>query len=91
MRVLVSSTAGHGHAFPMVPLARALLAAGHTVLWATNGGAVDLVGGAGIDVVESGLRRQALHEQGDRVRAEAGQLRPQDRAAYVFPTIAGRR
>jgi UDP:flavonoid glycosyltransferase YjiC (YdhE family) len=32
MRVLVSSTAGAGHFSPLVPMARACLAAGHDVL-----------------------------------------------------------
>src|SRR5882724_7335882 len=89
MRVLLSSTGGHGHVFPMIPLAQAFLAAGHTVLWATNGGAVDLVGAAGIDVVEAGLRRQALLEHQQVLQATAAQLRPQDRAAYMFPTMFG--
>ena len=89
MRVLISSTAGHGHVFPMIPLARAFLAAGHTVLWATNGGAVDLVGAAGIDAVETGLRPQALREQQRAHRVAAEQARPQDRAALTFPSMFG--
>ncbi len=34
MRILVTTTPGHGHVHPMVPLVRALAARGHQVTWA---------------------------------------------------------
>ncbi|RBM23382.1 glycosyltransferase [Prauserella sp. PE36] len=53
MRVLLVSAPLLGHAFPLVPLARALRAAGHDVLVATGGPAL-AVRDAGIDVAEVG-------------------------------------
>ena len=43
MRVLLSSTWGYGHVFPMVPLAQACLAAGHDVLWVASEAAGPLI------------------------------------------------
>lgn len=51
MRVLFLSTPQLSHALPMVPLARALRAAGHTVLVATSGPAL-AVGRTGLPVVD---------------------------------------
>ncbi|MFF5988058.1 nucleotide disphospho-sugar-binding domain-containing protein [Prauserella flavalba] len=53
MRVLLVSAPLLGHAFPLVPLARALRAAGHDVLVATGGPAL-AVRDAGVDVAEVG-------------------------------------
>ena len=47
MRVLLTSSAGLGHVYPMIPLARALSSAGHDVLYATplkGGAAVEAAG-----------------------------------------------
>ena len=54
MRVLFSSTSGHGHVIPMLQLARAFQAAGHDVLWATAAQATPRVTAAGVDAVASG-------------------------------------
>lgn len=48
MRVLFTSLPGVGHLFPMVPLAWALRAAGHTVLVATDREFLPVVTGAGL-------------------------------------------
>ncbi|MFI5821794.1 nucleotide disphospho-sugar-binding domain-containing protein [Streptomyces rishiriensis] len=48
MRVLFTSLPGIGHLFPMVPLAWALQAAGHTVLVATDREFLPVVTGAGL-------------------------------------------
>ncbi|MGW7543096.1 nucleotide disphospho-sugar-binding domain-containing protein [Streptomyces sp. NPDC054770] len=48
MRVLFTSLPGIGHLFPMVPLAWALQAAGHTVLVATDRDFLPVVTGAGL-------------------------------------------
>ena len=48
MRVLFTSLPGIGHMFPMVPLAWALQAAGHTVLVATDREFLPMVTGAGL-------------------------------------------
>ncbi|MGW5849821.1 nucleotide disphospho-sugar-binding domain-containing protein [Streptomyces sp. NPDC055254] len=51
MRVLFVNSPGLGHIFPCVPLAHALTAAGHDVLYA-QGGDVDAVAAAGVNVVD---------------------------------------
>ena len=89
MRVLFVSTFGHGHVFPLIPLALACQEAGHDVLWAANGPAVSLVELAGIRCAEAGLSGQALATTVSRLQARAGQLAPADRAAFMFPTMFG--
>jgi hypothetical protein len=86
MRVLFSSTFGHGHVFPMVPLAQAFQSAGHDVLWAGPGDVADLAGGAGIATVRAGLRDPS--ELG-RLAAEVATIDPPDRAAFMFPRMFG--
>ncbi|MDQ3896714.1 MAG: glycosyltransferase [Actinomycetota bacterium] len=54
MRVLVTTPAGLGHVHPMVPLARALAAGGHQVLWAVPADGVVHVERAGIPAVPTG-------------------------------------
>jgi UDP:flavonoid glycosyltransferase YjiC (YdhE family) len=89
VRVLFSSTWGYGHVFPMVPLARALVAAGHTVLWAASGDARQVVAAAGIDAVPAGLDGPGVADTQRRLRAALSTVRPQDRAAFAFPTMFG--
>ena len=89
MRVLFVSTFGHGHVFPMVPLALACQEAGHDVLWAANSPAVTLVELAGIRCVEAGLSGEALTATVAGLRTRAGQLAPPDRSAFMFATMFG--
>jgi UDP:flavonoid glycosyltransferase YjiC (YdhE family) len=51
MRVLVTSPAMLGHVHPMVPLAEAIAARGHEVLWALPADGVEEVGRRGIQAV----------------------------------------
>ncbi|WP_136612224.1 nucleotide disphospho-sugar-binding domain-containing protein [Sinomonas albida] len=62
MRVLFVSTPGLGHLFPMVPLAWALRARGHTILVATASDALDGAASAGLSAVDAspGFDRRAL-------------------------------
>ncbi|MFB9904859.1 nucleotide disphospho-sugar-binding domain-containing protein [Allokutzneria oryzae] len=53
MRVLFASSPGLGHLFPMIPLAWALRSAGHDVLVATTGDAVQRAAQAGLPAVEA--------------------------------------
>jgi UDP:flavonoid glycosyltransferase YjiC (YdhE family) len=89
VRVLFSSTSGYGHIFPMVPLARAFAAQGHTVLWATGRDACALVAAAGLDAAPAGLSGQVLAEMTGRLRKLAVGKRPEERAAFVFPRSFG--
>ncbi len=89
MRVLFGSTFGHGHVFPLVPLALACQEAGHEVLWATNGPAVSLVELAGIRCAEAGLSGAVLTTTVGELQARADQLAPPLRGAFMFPTMFG--
>ena len=89
MRVLLSSTWGHGHVFPMVPLARALLDAGHQVLWATNAPAVPLVSAAGLPAVAVGLDTAGVAQVEARLATEVADVPPAQRAAHAFPSMFG--
>ena len=89
MRVLFSSTAGYGHVFPMVPLARAVQDAGHAVCWATGPGSCPLVEAAGISAVPAGQDSAALAEGSQQVLAAAAGLPPHRLAGFVFPRMFG--
>ena len=89
VRVLFSSTWGYGHIFPMIPLARAFVAAGHEVRWATSVDSCPIVAAAGIDAVPVSLSHQALGEIQQRSRPAMAEIRPEDKAAFVFPRMFG--
>ncbi|MCK9822144.1 glycosyltransferase [Nocardioides cavernae] len=89
VRVLFSSTSGYGHVLPMVPLARAFVAAGHTVLWATGADATRLVADRGLEAVPAGLAGPDLLAGRKRVHALAADVAPVERAAFVFPRLFG--
>ena len=89
MRVLFSSTWGYGHVLPLVPLARAFVAAGHAVHWAASGDAGRLVTAAGIDAVPAGLDVPGAADAQRRLRAALTMVRPQEKAAFAFPTMFG--
>ena len=55
MRVLVSTTGGVGHIFPVIPLALELQRQGHEVLWATAPASCSIVEGMGIATSPAGL------------------------------------
>ena len=55
MRVLVSTTGGVGHIFPVIPLALELQRQGHEVIWATAQGSCSIVEGVGIASSPAGL------------------------------------
>ena len=89
MRVLVSTTAAHGHVLPVVPLARALLDAGHRVLWATGGTAAGLVAAAGIDSAEAGIADVELAPQRAELWASLAEVPRDQWAGRVFPGLFG--
>jgi UDP:flavonoid glycosyltransferase YjiC (YdhE family) len=67
VRVLVTSTPGTGHVFPVLPLANELRRAGHQVLWVVAGEGVQLVRRHGFDIAVAGMnvaeRRATLQSQ----------------------------
>jgi len=89
VRVLVTSTTGYGHVLPMVPLARALLAAGHEVLWATSADACPRVAAAGIEVAAAGRTEEQIADERRAILSGAAGLRPEQIPQYVFPRLFG--
>ncbi len=89
MRVLVTSSPGAGHVHPMVPLARALVAAGHEVRWATAADARPSVERAGLATEPAGLsivEREA--RLGDRLDEVLSLPLPQRRPALFRAIFA---
>jgi len=89
VRVLFSSTFGYGHMFPMYPLARAFLAAGHDVLWATSADARDRLEAAGLPAAPSGLAGPELRERVGSLQARVASVSPRERAAFMYPRLFG--
>jgi UDP:flavonoid glycosyltransferase YjiC (YdhE family) len=89
VRVLFSSTTGLGHVLPMVPLARAFMAAGHDVLWAVGEEVHTLLEDAGVTVKSCGPPPAEDARLRAGVRGPAAQIAPKDRAAFVFPRMFG--
>ncbi len=89
VRVLVTSTPGYGHVLPMVPLAKALLAAGHEVLWATAADACPRVAAAGIEVTPSGRTEEQLGDVRRAIAAATAGFEPEQLPRYVFPRLFG--
>lgn len=89
MRVLVTSTAGMGHIHPMVPLARALVARGHDVLWATPVDGVDHVKRAGINAVATGPAALVVPTEARRRYPELDTLVPEDVPDVMFGKLFG--
>lgn len=87
MRVLVSSTTGHGHVLPVVPLARALRTAGHDVLWAIGADARDLVSAAGLESAAAGLPRAETDRLRREILGQLADVRPEDRGGLVYPRL----
>jgi UDP:flavonoid glycosyltransferase YjiC (YdhE family) len=92
VRVLVTSTAGQGHIHPMVPLARAIAARGHDVLWATPVDGVEHVERAGLTAVAAGPAELAgpaqLCERFPEVKAFAPEDVPEVGFGKLFGAIA---
>jgi UDP:flavonoid glycosyltransferase YjiC (YdhE family) len=85
MRVLVTTTPGTGHIYPVVPVARALRDSGHDVVWATSGvscGVVERFGFAarpcGIDPDERTRRFM------ERYVGSLASVPPSERRALTF-------
>jgi UDP:flavonoid glycosyltransferase YjiC (YdhE family) len=88
-RVLFSSTWGYGHIFPMVPLARAFLSAGHEVLWATSADSCSHVVNAGVPAIPAGLSGTQLSNQVHDLLSASGSLAPEARAGFLYPRMFG--
>ncbi len=89
MRVLLTSPAGLGHIHPMVPLARALVARGHDVLWAAPPDGVDHVRQAGIRAVATGAAGLTHPAEVVRRYPELRELSPAEMPNVLFGKMFG--
>ena len=89
MRVLVSSFPAIGHVNPMVPLARALTARGHDVVWATGPDALPTIEAAGLRHVAVGSTASEARVEFYRRFPEARQLQPEELPGFMFPRLFG--
>ncbi|HUR18638.1 MAG TPA: hypothetical protein VMZ51_06835, partial [Acidimicrobiales bacterium] len=89
MKVLLVTPLGMGHVFPMVPLAQALVARGHAVLWALPDAAVPLVEQAGIDAVGTSPLPPARPSDLMQRFPELRELSPDERPNVMFGKLFG--
>src|SRR5262245_54290 len=84
MRVLCTCSPAYGHFHPMVPLARALVAAGHEVAFATAENFCPRVEQAGFRCFAAGMKQAERGEALRRVLDEMPTIPPADRARFGF-------
>ncbi|HXA27759.1 MAG TPA: glycosyltransferase [Candidatus Angelobacter sp.] len=89
MRVLVTTPAGIGHVNPMVPLARALAARGHEVLWAVPGEGAGHVERVGIRALRAGPVGIAGPAEVRRLYPELNALSPAAMPDVMFGKLFG--
>ena len=89
MKVLFSSTSGHGHIIPMLQLARAFVDAGHDVRWAAAAQALPLVTVEGVEAVAAGPSGATEAALRGPVLAHAQTLPGPERPLFVFPRMFG--
>ena len=89
MRVLFSTIGAVGHVYPMIPLARALLAAGHEVRWATSAEMCPTIVAAGIPAFSAGLSNSDWRDERNRRMRELADLSPAERTSRLAPWIFG--
>lgn len=89
MRVLFSSISGVGHVYPMVPLARALLAGDHEVRWAAADEVLPPLRDAGIHVDRAGIALSAAMTEYRRRYPEHVSLPPAEVPDHMGPKLFG--
>jgi UDP:flavonoid glycosyltransferase YjiC (YdhE family) len=89
MRVLISTTPAVGHIHPVVPLALAIQAAGHQVLWATGASACAGLQAQGFDVTPAGAELSDRMAEYVRRYPEGATLPPPQRPDHMFPRLFG--
>jgi UDP:flavonoid glycosyltransferase YjiC (YdhE family) len=88
VRVLFTTTPGHGHYQPMLPLARALARAGHDVRWAAAAEVCPALRDRGFDVVPAGIFElvpSPLRHPPPQIAA----LPPAERPDHLFSLLFG--
>lgn len=88
-RVLFSSSPGAGHVQPLLPLALALRARGHDVLFATASDGCGWAEAAGIDTVVVGIDSRSRMAEYERRWPAFAALRGEARVEKMFPRLFG--
>jgi UDP:flavonoid glycosyltransferase YjiC (YdhE family) len=90
VRVLVISTAGIGHIYPMVPLASVLRSVGHDLLWAVPPEGLATIESLGMRVQSAGVTQRAETPEAKARRAEMmrrlANTDPSDHNLVVWPS-----
>jgi UDP:flavonoid glycosyltransferase YjiC (YdhE family) len=89
MRVLITTPSGLGHVLPMVPLARAVQARDHDVVWAAAADTVSWVEDAGIPTVTAGMAQADRMPEFWRRNPEVHALPPERIPDVMFPKMFG--
>jgi UDP:flavonoid glycosyltransferase YjiC (YdhE family) len=89
MRVLITTPSGLGHVLPMVPLARAIQARGHEVVWATAADTRSWVEDAGVPTVAAGIVQADQMLEFWRRNPEVRALPPEQMPNVMFPKLFG--
>ena len=87
MKVLFTCVVGHGHFNPMVPLARALEAAGHRVAFATDPGFCGHVRDVGFEAYPAGLDQPEAQTRFVAATPGWADIPPADRMPFQFPGL----
>jgi UDP:flavonoid glycosyltransferase YjiC (YdhE family) len=87
MKVLFTCVIGHGHFHPMVPLAHALEAAGHRVVFATDPAFCGYVRDVGFEVHPAGLDQPEALALFVAATPGWAEIPPQDRMPFQFPGL----
>ncbi|MDQ1384848.1 MAG: hypothetical protein QOG65_2227 [Actinomycetota bacterium] len=90
MRVLVTSTPGSGHIHPLVPLATALQAAGHDVVWATARESRSRVERYGFRSFAAGLGTTERRERFLKLSPDVFTLPHREQRIVLMPGLFGR-
>ena len=91
MRVLVTTVSAVGHVLPMAPVAAALRASGHDVIWATGADSAEWVRRTGVEHVPAGPSQPELVRHMRHCRQGLGEVAPEAVPDVVFGTLFGER
>jgi UDP:flavonoid glycosyltransferase YjiC (YdhE family) len=86
MRILFSCTAGEGHYWPLVPLARAAVEHGHDVVFATAEGFAERVVRPRFETLPAGLDEAEVAARHEPYRLQILTMPPGDRRPHTFTT-----
>jgi UDP:flavonoid glycosyltransferase YjiC (YdhE family) len=89
MRILVTSTPGAGHIHPVIPLALALRARGHDLVWATGPSSCRGIEAFGIETRPAGPDAGPRNVRFAALAGHLSQLAPRDRRREAMPIMFG--